>query len=86
MIKGPIKIVIIGPPASGKTQLAQAIAEFIDDANGLSGPGVAIYDGDHIAIPNSAAEIHIMTVQCTADQFDDPAELLRGYQARAGKI
>lgn len=89
MIKGPLKVVIIGPPASGKTQLVRAIEQTIDHINtSMEPPTIASYDGDDIHLPegSSQADIVIMTVQCSAEQFDNPAELLRGYQARAGKI
>lgn len=80
-ISGPLKVVIIGPPGSGKTQLAQAIAEIADYHNASS----ALYDGDNIR-PDSKANIVIMTVQCSAEQFDNPAQMLTDYQKRGGKI
>lgn len=86
MISGPLKIVIMGPPGSGKTQLVRAIAEFVDDANGLNGPGVSIYDGEIIEPSNSAVAIDIITMQCTAEQFANPGEMVRAYQARGGKL
>jgi stage III sporulation protein SpoIIIAA len=86
MINGPLKIVIMGPPGSGKTQLVRAIAKFIDEANGLSGPHVSIYDGEIIEPSNSAVAIDVMTVQCTTEQFANPAGLVSAYQARGGKL
>lgn len=81
MIKGPIKIVIIGPEKSGKTQLVEKIKEALnprDIVGHVHMPSIAIYDGDDISGP-TRADIIVMTVQCTADQFNDPVELLRGY-------
>lgn len=93
MITGPLKVVIIGPPKSGKSELADMVLRAvmargevdITIGNRDHIPTIAIYDGENITGP-SKADIVIMTVQCSAEQFDDPAELLRGYQARAGKI
>lgn len=89
MITGPLKVVVIGPPKSGKTKLANKIIGAIISNSSIQEnvkvPTVAIYDGENITGP-SKADIVIMTVECSAEQFDDPAELLRGYQARAGKI
>lgn len=93
MITGPIKVVIVGPPRSGKTALAESIAVAIIARAEVDlqmntkepAPLIAIYDRDNIVGPSNA-DIVIMTVECSPDQISNPADMLAEYQKRDGKI